>query len=83
MAKRLRREALWAGRIRQLPEALVEAADEYFPLPGEPLIYLPRARGIEVPGLGPPASSGISEPGRDPELDPATGIGTDPGREQG
>ncbi len=52
MAKRIRREAVARGRRdRRDPEALLEVADEYFPLPGEPLIYVPRARGIEVPGL--------------------------------
>jgi hypothetical protein len=29
-------------------------ADEFFPLPGEPLLYVPRARTLRVPGLIPP-----------------------------
>lgn len=66
MAKRLRREALWAGRIRQIPEPLVETADEYFPLPGEPLLYVPRARGIEVPGLDASAAPESPESGSAP-----------------
>jgi hypothetical protein len=54
MAKRLRREALASSGDRADPEALYEAADTHFPLPGDPLIYLPRARGIEIPGLRTP-----------------------------
>jgi hypothetical protein len=69
MAKRIRREALGATRGLEDPEALLEAADAYFPLPGEPLIYVPRARGIDVPGLRmPPELRGGGEhagPGTD------------------
>jgi hypothetical protein len=53
MAKRIRRESIARGRRdRRDPEALLEVADAWFPLPGEPLIYVPRVRGITVPGLG-------------------------------
>jgi hypothetical protein len=50
LAKAVRRQAL-AGRPDGDPELMEEVADEFFPLPGEPLLYVPRARSIEVPGL--------------------------------
>ncbi len=50
-AKRLRREALAQTRGKEDREALQTFADEYFPLPGDPLIYLPRAKEIRIPGL--------------------------------
>lgn len=56
MAKRIRRDRLWAGRLRQRDDPLQAAADEFFPLPGEPLLYVPRARGIQVPGLEDPGA---------------------------
>jgi hypothetical protein len=62
MAKRLRREALAMSRGREDHDILLGMANEYFPLPGEPLIYVPRARGIEVPGLThPPALPGAGK----------------------
>jgi hypothetical protein len=63
MAKRIRRERIWAGRVRQVLDPLEEAADEYFPLPGDPLIYVPKAGGIEIPGLRLPAD--LREPAAD------------------
>ncbi len=57
-AKRLRRDVLASGTVG-IPAALVEAANEWIPLPDEPLLYVPRARGIEVPGL----SGRAPEPG--------------------
>jgi hypothetical protein len=33
-------------------ERVAEEADTWFPLPGEPRLYLPRARPLEIPGLG-------------------------------
>ncbi len=52
LAKQIRREALASSRGRLDPEELLARADEFFPLPGDPLIYLPRARDLTVPGLG-------------------------------
>ncbi len=52
MAKQIRRETLAASRGQEDPEQLLEVAGDYFPLPGEPLLYVPRARGIEIPGFG-------------------------------
>ncbi|MSR22906.1 MAG: hypothetical protein EXR92_05085 [Gemmatimonadetes bacterium] len=51
LAKVARREARLEGYVRD-PESLEELADQYFALPSGPLLYLPRAPGIEVPGLG-------------------------------
>jgi len=50
MAKVLRRDALSRGRATD-PEGLSEIADEYFPLPHGPLLYVPKTRGLKVPGL--------------------------------
>ncbi|MEX0856333.1 MAG: zinc dependent phospholipase C family protein [Gemmatimonadota bacterium] len=50
LSKTLRREALLEGG-RTDPAALHEVAEAFFPLPKEPLLYVPKARGIEVPGL--------------------------------
>jgi len=60
LAKQVRREAL-SGRGIIDPGVLEAHADEYFPLPGEPLLYLPKAQSIEVPGLrklAPPGDEG-------------------------
>jgi len=54
MAKRIRREALATSRGREDPDALLATADEYFPLPGEPLLYVPQATGTRIPGLDRP-----------------------------
>jgi hypothetical protein len=51
LAKEARREILAEGGATD-PALLDLRADDFFPLPGEPLLYLPRARSIEVPGLG-------------------------------
>jgi hypothetical protein len=52
LAKAARREILAeAGKGAPDPGLLDLRADQFFPLPGEPLLYLPRARSIEVPGL--------------------------------
>ena len=67
MAKKLRREALARSGDRADPEALYEAADTHFPLPGDPLIYLPRATGIEIPGLRTPPELRTPEEGGSPE----------------
>ncbi|GEM_PF-110192 len=58
MAKKIRREALAASRGREDPDQLLELAGDYFPLPGEPLLYVPRTQGIEVPGLSTELASG-------------------------
>ncbi len=52
LAKKIRREALATSRGRLDPEELLARADEFFPLPGKPLLYLPKARDLTVPGLG-------------------------------
>jgi len=44
--------ALEGGASREL-DLLEQWADEFFPLPGEPLLYVPRARSLRVPGLIP------------------------------
>jgi hypothetical protein len=50
MAKLVRRELIGKG-TRGAEELLGESADRFFPLPGTPLLYLPRAEGIQIPGL--------------------------------
>jgi len=50
LAKEARREILAEGGSTD-PGLLDLRANDFFPLPGEPLLYLPRARSIEVPGL--------------------------------
>jgi len=50
-AKRLRRETIAASRGRVDPETLLSAANEFFPLPGDPLLYLRKTEGLHVPGL--------------------------------
>jgi hypothetical protein len=64
LSKAVRREALARTR-RTDPDELTEFAERYFPLPTGPLIYVPRARGIEVPGLD-ALRSKASEPGAEP-----------------
>lgn len=72
MAKKLRREALARSGDREDPEALYEAADTHFPLPGDPLIYVPRANNIEIPGLQLPSELRMPE---EPVTDEETGAG--------
>ena len=50
LAKSVRRHALPGRRIRDR-DILEEVADQFFPLPSGPLLYVPRARDLEVPGL--------------------------------
>jgi hypothetical protein len=50
LAKVIRRESRSTAVLRD-PERMDEIAQEYFPLPAGPLLYVPKARGIEVPGL--------------------------------
>jgi len=69
MAKTLRREALARGQGLS-PAALREVADTYFPLPAGPLLYVPRARSLTVPGLmADPASTSLKED-ETPRTDP-------------
>ncbi len=69
LAKIVRREAAGRGR-RPDRDELLELAEEFFPLPGEPLLYVPRAQGLRVPGLAaftPRAPSpGDAPPRQDP-----------------
>ncbi len=62
LAKALRREAPPLGR-RERRALLAEDADRYLPLPGEPLLYVPRARGLEIPGLELPNEVDLGEDG--------------------
>jgi hypothetical protein len=61
LAKSVRRRGI-ADRPRRPVASEADAdfleswADEFFPLPGEPLLYVPRARTLRVPGLILPAS---------------------------
>jgi hypothetical protein len=50
LAKELRREAMERHRSAE-SEQIEEVAVEFFPLPVPPLLYLPRAAGLEIPGL--------------------------------
>jgi hypothetical protein len=61
LAKRVRRRGLAQGGVSD-PELLESWADEFFPLPGEPLLYLPRAPSLEVPGLRTPPALPPGEP---------------------
>jgi hypothetical protein len=53
LAKTVRREALGGRRGREMG-VMEEVANEFFPLPGEPLLYVPRVRPLEIPGLALP-----------------------------
>jgi len=53
LAKAVRRETL-AGGTGKRPEIMEQVAEEFFPLPGEPLLYVPRTRSLEIPGLALP-----------------------------
>lgn len=70
-AKQVRRETIAASRGRVDPETLLSAANDYFPLPGDPLLYLPKTQGLHVPGLRV----------ADRDLDPETRESTEPTRE--
>ncbi len=61
LAKRVRRRGLAQGGVSD-PELLESWADEFFPLPGEPLLYLPKAPALEVPGLRTPPALPPGEP---------------------
>lgn len=54
------------GRGRIDLDRVVEEADTWFPLPGEPRLYLPRAPSLEVPGLVEVPEPGVSGEGRGP-----------------
>ncbi|MEX1257332.1 MAG: hypothetical protein WEG36_06930 [Gemmatimonadota bacterium] len=64
LSKAVRREAREEGG-RLDPRELDEVAREFFPLPSTPLLYVPRARGIEVPGL-----RNLTEPASEREAEP-------------
>jgi hypothetical protein len=64
LSKAVRREALEEG-ARLDPQALDEVANEFFPLPSGPLLYVPRARGLEIPGL-----RALTAPASEPEGGP-------------
>jgi hypothetical protein len=53
LAKAVRRQTLSAGEGNG-PEVMEPVADEFFPLPGEPLLYVPRALPLEIPGMALP-----------------------------
>jgi hypothetical protein len=50
LAKRVRRRGLAEGGV-ETNERLRSWADEFFPLPGSPALYLPRGRSLVVPDL--------------------------------
>lgn len=62
LAKTVRREAFVPGGSRESSDLVRELADQFFPLPDEPLVYAPRAPEIGVPGLG-----GVTRPDAGPE----------------
>jgi hypothetical protein len=69
LSKRVRRRGVaqgpWKGMKPGEEMDILEAwADEFFPLPGEPLLYVPRARSLRVPGLILPGTEGAG-PGSD------------------
>jgi hypothetical protein len=68
MAKKLRREGIRQARGED-PELLAEWADEYFPLPGEPRLYLPKAPSLEIPGLRMPSGRRIEVEAQERDAD--------------
>lgn len=69
LAKTLKREG--ARLSRQERTALLEgAADRYMPLPGDPLLFVPRAAGLEIPGLETPPDTGASGDGSEGGVGP-------------
>ncbi len=50
LAKSVRRETLSGGREHR-QGLLAEVRDQFFPLPETPLLYLPRAKPMDVPGF--------------------------------
>jgi len=69
LSKTVRRRGVaqgpWKGMKPGEEMDILEAwADEFFPLPGEPLLYVPRARSLRVPGLILPGTEGAG-PGSD------------------
>lgn len=66
LAKTVRRQAFVPGGSGESPELVRELADQFFPLPDEPLVYAPRAPEIEVPGLGGVSPPRDGEPGDEP-----------------
>jgi len=69
MAKVLRRDALSRGRAID-PEGLSAIADEFFPLPMGPLLYVPKTRGLKVPGLAEVMRSAPGSADAPPPTDP-------------
>lgn len=61
LVRPVRRDVL-TGRDRWHPVLLSEIRDRFFPLPTEPLLFAPRARKLDVPGLRAAVSPGVSEP---------------------
>ncbi len=53
LAKSARREALTPGGRGEDLMLMRELADQVFPLPTSPLIYVPRATNVDVPGFPP------------------------------
>jgi hypothetical protein len=64
LAKSVRRRGLARGGAAD-PELLDTWADEFFPLPGEPLLYLPKAAPLEIPGLRLPSGRLVDVPPSD------------------
>ena len=69
LAKSVRREAL-SGRKRHEPALLAKVRDQFFPLPEEPLMFVPRAEPIDIPGLGAIKSQVADSAGGKPLPDP-------------
>ncbi len=60
-AKSLRHRTLVEGGKKD-PDRLLDVANQYFPLPGKPLLYVPRVRDLDVPGLEPSDVPGLEPP---------------------
>ncbi len=53
LARPVRREALSAA-TNDRPELIAEMRDQFFPLPKDPLVFVPQANGVDLPGLRKP-----------------------------
>lgn len=65
LAKTVRREAYVPSGAGEGADLVRELADQFFPLPDEPLIYVPQAPEVGVPGLG-----RVTRSGAEPEDEP-------------